>query len=163
MSPVPGGDVVVAEQHGVGFHCEAIGGIGGGVEAELAGLVVEPEYRQPVGAIEGDEAAFIEKEGTPAGLRGVEQPGGAVEMGNIVGVAGPVAGGGRCDDVAVAGSGGDGRGVQMAVEHSQLRQHIEGNQRLVVGDVLLRLSGEDEGEVEMGAGGHGRDPRFWRG
>ena len=42
--------------------------------------MVEAEHRQPVGAIEGDEAEFIEKEGAPAGLRGVEQPGGAIEM-----------------------------------------------------------------------------------
>jgi hypothetical protein len=63
----------------------------------------------------------------------------------------------RADDVAFA-IGRLGRRARTHGDHRELRHGIEQAQRFIVRDVLLRLSGFDEGEREIGGDGHAELP-----
>jgi hypothetical protein len=72
----------------------------------------------------------------------------------LVVLAGEGAGAGGLDDVAVAFRRRSGRGAERTADHGKLHQRVEPHERLVVGDVLLRLRRFDQRQAEMGRVGH---------
>ncbi len=52
------------------------------------------------------------------------------------------------DDIAVALARASGRRHEIAVEDRELDDRVERGQRLVVGDVLLRLFGDEKRQAE---------------
>ena len=76
------------------------------------------------------------------------------------GLACPKAGRPDRHDMAVPDRRRGGRHGQVAGQHRQLHHHVQKAQRLVVGDVLLRLRRQDQGQLQDGRGvGHGACPR----
>ena len=99
---------------------------------------------------------LVDDPGLPARARHQPHPGAVDPVGDVQVPAGPGAGGAGGDDVAVAvGRAGRRRG-QVAVEDGELHEPVEQPQRLVDGDMLLRLRREQVRQQEVGAGvGHG--------
>ena len=130
-----------------------------GVVGELEHRVGE-EGRQPGGdpgaAVPGEEARLVDDPGLPARPRHQPHPGAVDPVGDVEVPAGPGAGGAGGDDVAGAVGRARRRRGQVPVEHGELHEAVEQPQRLVDGDVLLRLRREQIRQQEMGAGvGHG--------
>jgi hypothetical protein len=62
----------------------------------------------------------------------------------------PQAGGGAGDDVAVPLGRLGGRFGARPVDHREMDQQIEQAERLIMGDVFLRLSGQDQRQRKQG-------------
>lgn len=86
----------------------------------------------------------------PAGQGGLEAPDVAVPDRDLARMAGPVAACARRHEVARARPGCGGRGGAVAVGYHRLHQRVEPLERLVMGDVFLRLTGLDIGQRQDG-------------
>ena len=78
----------------------------------------------------------------------MESPGAVLPGGDFAVVPGPVAGRRRGDDVAVAVARAPWRRGQIAVDDRKLHHRVEGGERLVVGDVFLRLLGDEQRQAQ---------------
>ena len=130
-----------------------------GVVRELEDRVGE-EGRQaggvPGAAVPGEEARLVDHPGLPARPRHQPHPGAVDPVGDVEVPAGPGAGSARGDDVAGAVGRARRRRGQVPVEDRELHEPVEQPQRLVDGDVLLRLRRQEVRQQEVGAGvGHG--------
>ena len=136
---------------------ERVARIRGGADAEQRQVLQHRRQRRGPGRpVEDQQQALVLDPRPPAGPRHEPHPGAVDPVGDAAVPAGPVAGGARGDDVAVAVGRAARRRGQVAVEHGELHQPVEQPQRLVVGDVLLRLAREQVRQQEVGAGvGHG--------
>ena len=112
--------------------------------------------RAPGAAVPGEEARLVDHPGLPAGPRHQPHPGAVDPVGDVEVPARPGADSTRGDDVAVAVGRARRRRGQVPVEDRELHQPVEQPQRLVDGDVLLRLRRQEIRQQEMRAGvGHG--------
>src|SRR5690606_18206626 len=78
-----------------------------------------------------------------------EVPGSVLKRRDLALAAFPCSGGWGCDDVPVTLGRFGGRRSQIAVEHAKLHDRVEKLQAFIVGDVLLRLGRQDEGQFEI--------------
>ena len=138
---------VVVEQNGVRLHREAVGVVGGGVDPErLKGR--DAEQANPGGAVPYGDDALVDDVGGPADPRPIEDPRAEPEVSDVAdgnrrrpieeGLPGPGAAGAG-DDVPGPVRRGSRRGREVAIQHGQLNERIEIEERLVRGDMLLRL------------------------
>ncbi len=98
-------------------------------------------------------------EGEPAVFRRVEVPGAVDIARQFAVVAGPVAGAAGGNDVAVAFVRRLRRVAQRGIDHGELDEAVEPAQRLVVGNMLLRLCRRQIGQLQVKGFkriGHGR-------
>ena len=83
-------------------------------------------------------------------MRREEPPGAEIEQRDLARLAGEGAGGVRADEVAVAFRGRGRRRIAAALLDGELHERIESGERLVVGDMLLRLRRGEQRQGEMG-------------
>src|SRR5829696_7791282 len=106
---------------------------------------------RPGGAIEVIKLQLVDDEGDPAGLRRVEAPDAVLQCGDLAGLAGPRPGRRTGDDIAVALRRRGGRRREILVFYGAVKERVDGEERLVMRDVLLR-------QREMRYGGHWGSP-----
>lgn len=144
------------QQRGVGFDTEQIRRARRCVDAEMREVVDrEVALVAPERAVIDEHHAVRDRPHAPAGIRREERPRAVLPGRDRLGVTGPCAARTGGDDMALAfrrtrrwcGAG--------EIEHRDLRRRVDHAQRLVVGNVLLRLAGFEIGQREVGGGGHG--------
>src|SRR5829696_3712960 len=111
---------------------------------------------RPGGAVEVIKLQLVDDEGDPAGLRRVEAPDAVLQCGDLAGLAGPRPGRRTGDDIAVALRRRGGRRREILVLYGAVKKRVDGEERLVMRDVLLRLRRRDQRQREMRCGGHRR-------
>src|SRR5437870_3089519 len=157
---VPGADVV--EQRGGALDGEAVGAVGGGVDAPDRGAAADGHGDYGPGrAVMEVELVLVGDPGEPALARGEERPGTVLIGRHLAGLAGPGAGWARRHDVAVAVRGRARWAGEVLVEHHQLHERVERADGLVVGDVLLGLSRDDVGQRQVGGVVHAPGASLW--
>ena len=147
----------VVEEAGRALDGEAVGGVGGGIDAPDRGAAAGAGGQLgPRRAAVGVDLVLVGDPGEPALARGEERPGAVLPGRDLAGLAGPGAGRAGGDDVAVAVGGRARRAGEVLVEHHQLHERVERADGLVVGDVLLGLGGDDVGERQVRGAVHAR-------
>ena len=139
---------VMAQQHRRRRDGQPVGIVGAGVQPQPGG-------RQPVvpgGAVPAHRLRLGLDPGLPARLRREKGPGAVLEGGDTVLLPDPGAAGRGGDDVPLARRRIGRRRGQVAARHRRLHQHVEPAERLVMGDMLLRL-----GRLQVGQGKKFRD------
>ena len=142
----------VVEQRGWAFHGQAVGGVRSGVNADESYRVDagnSSTSQRPLGAVEHDELGFIGDINQPAAARHEKAPGPILPSGDVQGLTAPSAAGGGSNDVAVAVGDGCRRSGHCAAGHRKLYERIQRAQRLVVGDMLLRLGCSEVGKAKI--------------
>ncbi len=87
------------------------------------------------------ELRLVDDEGGQAAERRVEAPGAVERIGDPAVLPRPTGRCGRLDEIGVAVGWATPRRAEIAVEEAREQQRVEFDQRVVVGDVLLRLRG----------------------
>ena len=141
------------EQSRIEFRGKTVQAVGDRAEAEplqVVDLLRNGTHSLPIRAVEEDEQILRLHVDEPSGMRCEEPPGAEIEQRDMAGLAGEGAGGVRADEVAVAFRGRGRRRIAAALLDGKLHERIESGERLVVGDMLLRLRRGDERQSEMG-------------
>jgi hypothetical protein len=99
-------------------------------------------------------AIFVRHIETPAGARREEPPGAVLPCGHRVGAAGESACGACGNQIAGALLRRRGRGRRRTRDDGEMHAGVEDAQRLVMGDVLLRLRRVEIRQAKMGRVGH---------
>ena len=154
LVPLPG----VGEERRVAGDGQPVGGIGIGIDAQLRQAGAERGQRHPGTGIEDMEGARVLDIDLPARRGIVESPGAGLEGGDLAGMAGPGAGGGRRHQPGLAIERRRRRHGQRAAFDGRLHQRIERLDGLVMRDVLLGLARHDEGQREAGSVVHVKSP-----
>ena len=97
---------------------------------------------------------LVDDEGDPAGLRRVEAPDAVLPRRDLAGLAGPRPGRRAGDDIAVSLRRRARRRREILVLDGAVKERVDGEERLVMRDVLLRLRRRDQRQREMRCGGH---------
>ncbi len=147
-----GRGVVMGEQHGVGLDREPVGRVGLRVDAYERRGIDGPDAGEPdpCGPVEHQRRFLVGHPGDPAFVRREEGPGLVLERGDPAVLALPRPGRGIGDDVALALGGFVRRRGAAPACDCKLDEGVQLPQRLVVGDVLLRLRRQDVGKPEIG-------------
>ena len=116
--------------------------------------------RHPAGAGADNEHNLILDPRHPSGAREQTPPGTIGIESDVTVPATPHAGRASGDDIAGALDRGSRRRGQAPILDRKLHHPIEQAQRLIVGDVLLRLAGLDIGQEQVDRIGHGEPLRI---
>lgn len=142
---------VMCQQRGFGEYGEAIGFVGGCVDADQRN-VLRIEGGRPRRAVERQQGVLGRGPDQPARARPAEGPRAVLEGGDLAFVAGKFRRRRIAHHPAVPlGWIGGGR-IQPDPSDTDMQQGVEHAQRLVVGDMLLCLRRHGIGEVEKWSG-----------
>lgn len=137
----------MSEKGGRRGNREPVDGVGGGIHAEQwHALRIEGWY--PCRPVEDDQLAGRRVPGNPARCRREEDPGSILKRRDFPSMAGKNAHGRRADPIARAIGGCFRRRVVSVTRKADLHQGIQHAQCLVMGDMLLRLRGQDIGQIQ---------------
>ncbi len=141
----------IVEQQRRRLDREPVGRVRRGGDAEQRHVLQRQQARDvdPGSAVEHDQLRLVADIGDQSRIGRVEAPGAVGGEGDGAGLSGPIAAAGRLHQIGVAVGEGAGRRRQVAVEQPRAGQRVELIERLVMGDVLLRLRG---GQQRQAAG-----------
>lgn len=142
------------EERGVRDDRQTVDEIGRAVDAEQRQGRRQLVDRLPGGAVEDERPALCFDVRDVAGSRREEAPRAGLEQRDAAVLRGEGAARTDADEIALALGRRGGGHEAVALLDGELHERVEGDERLVVGHVLLRLPGGDEGQAEVDGVGH---------